>query len=254
MAEKEWFIQYTISENHYTIDEEVVCLLKSISTKTMAIKFADSDTREIFCRTPMKDEQQLKAHFKNISGIAVSVIRESTVFDRLMFYYGWDQPNENSKTFRFTRDELHLLVEFLGTRLKEKSNLLIGIRGMPRVGKSEVVIAASVYANKRWLLVSSTLQRLIVRNHLTKEELSGDNVYIIDGIVSTTRGNARHKELLDSLLKIDSPKVIEHPDVFVRETDYSLDDFDYIIELRNNNSETITYDNVNTSFSSFDIS
>ena len=40
---------------------------------------------------------------------------------------------------------------------KQEGHKLIGIRGMPRVGKTESVVAASVCANKRWLFVSSTL-------------------------------------------------------------------------------------------------
>jgi hypothetical protein len=41
---------------------------------------------------------------------------------------------------------------------------------------------------------------------------------------------------------MDATKVIEHPDVFIRETEYTLDDFDYIIELRNHPDEVISYD------------
>ena len=37
-------------------------------------------------------------------------------------------------------------------------------------------------------------------------------------------------------------KVIEHPDIFVEHSEYSMDDFDYIIELRNNPEEEITYE------------
>ena len=37
-------------------------------------------------------------------------------------------------------------------------------------------------------------------------------------------------------------KVVEHPDIFVQNTEYSLDDFDYIIELRHDPDEEITYE------------
>ena len=36
--------------------------------------------------------------------------------------------------------------------------------------------------------------------------------------------------------------MVEHPDIFVQNTEYSLDHFDYIIELRHNPDEEITYD------------
>ncbi len=34
---------------------------------------------------------------------------------------------------------------------------------------------------------------------------------------------------------------MEHPDVFVSQSEYTLDDFDYIIELRNDYDEEIQY-------------
>lgn len=43
-------------------------------------------------------------------------------------------------------------------------------------------------------------------------------------------------------MRMPSVKVIEHPDVFVQNSEYTLDDFDYIIELRNHADEEITYE------------
>lgn len=37
-------------------------------------------------------------------------------------------------------------------------------------------------------------------------------------------------------------KVVEHPDKFVEHSEYSIDDFDYIIELRHHPEEKITYE------------
>ena len=37
-------------------------------------------------------------------------------------------------------------------------------------------------------------------------------------------------------------KVIEHPDLFVQQGQYKLEDIDYIIELRHHPDEVITYD------------
>ena len=64
---------------------------------------------------------------------------------------------DEKNTFRFVRDELGLLVDFMAELFKQEGHKLIGIRGMPRVGKTESIVAASVCANKRWLFVSSTL-------------------------------------------------------------------------------------------------
>jgi hypothetical protein len=50
---------------------------------------------------------------------------------------------------------------------------------------------------------------------------------------------------------MDSTKVIEHPDIFVRETEYTLDDFNVIIELRNYPEEEIAYDVLDSGFAAF---
>ena len=67
---------------------------------------------------------------------------------------------------------------------KEEGHKLIGIRGMPRVGKTESLVAASVSANKRWIFISSTLLKQTIRDKLIEGEYDGDNVYLIDGAVS----------------------------------------------------------------------
>lgn len=76
---------------------------------------------------------------------------------------------------------------------------MIGIRGMPRVGKTESIVASSVCASKRWLFVSSTLLKQTIRSQLIADEYSPDNVFIIDGIVSTRRGSEKHLQLLRKL-------------------------------------------------------
>jgi len=43
-------------------------------------------------------------------------------------------------------------------------------------------------------------------------------------------------------MQLPTIKVVEHPDIFVQATQYTMDDFDYIIELRSDENEEITYD------------
>ncbi len=70
------------------------------------------------------------------------------------------------------RDELGLLVDFMAEIMKKEGHKLIGIRGMPRVGKTESIVAASVCANKRWLFVSSTLIKQTVRSQLIEDGIA----------------------------------------------------------------------------------
>ena len=144
--------------------------------------------------------------------------------------------------FGLCEGELGLLVDFMAELFKQDGHKLIGIRGMPRVGKTESIVAASVCANKRWLFVSSTLIKQTIRSQLIEDEYNNDNIFILDGIVSARRANERHWQLVREIMRLDAVKVIEHPDIFVENTEYTLEDFDYIIELRNNPDEEITYD------------
>jgi hypothetical protein len=113
---------------------------------------------------------------------------------------------------------------------------------MPRVGKTESVVASSVCANKKWVFVSSTLVKQTMRTDLGFSERSAEHVYIIDGIMSTLRSNEAHDMLIREIFRMNATKVIEHPDIFVQNTEFTFDDFDYIIELRNDPEEHITYE------------
>lgn len=83
---------------------------------------------------------------------------------------------------------------------------------------------------------------------MSEDELNPNNVFIIDGIVSTIRSSERHYNLLQDIMTMPSTKVIEHPDIFVQESEYDFNDFDIIIELRNNPNEEIIYDTFTGSY------
>lgn len=148
------------------------------------------------------------------------------------------------QTFRFEREDLGLLVDFLAELFKEDGHKLIGIRGMPRVGKTESIVAGSVCAHKRWLFISSTLIKQTVRSSLIKGEYDANHVYIIDGAVTARETNPKHQQLVEEVMTLPSIKVVEHPDLFIETNQYSIDDFDYIIELREHENQKIEYDHM----------
>lgn len=113
---------------------------------------------------------------------------------------------------------------------------------MPRVGKTESVVAASVCANKRWIFLSSTMIKQTVRSSLLGDEFNGNNIFILDGAVTRRSSDERHQQLVREMMRMDTIKVVEHPDIFVQHSEYKLEDFDYIIELRNHPEEEITYE------------
>lgn len=98
-------------------------------------------------------------------------------------------------------------------------------------------------ANKRWVFLSSTLLKQTVRSQLISGEHNENNIYIIDGIVSKKRmQDERHWQLIREVMQLPAIKVVEHPDIFVQATEYNLEDFDYMIELRKDKDEEITYE------------
>jgi hypothetical protein len=254
---KEWYLEYQIHTNRPGLLGDISSLLGMLQINIITINGVDLNRRGMLLES--EDDQRielLQNLLERVGNITLTKIRHPQLRDRLAVRHGRyiERDADEKKTFRFVRDELGILVDFLAEIFKKEGHQLVGIRGMPRVGKTESIVASSVCANKRWSFVSSTLLRQTVRSQMADDELSPDHVFIIDGIVSTLRASEKHHSLVREILRYPATKVIEHPDIFIRETEFTIDDFDYIIELRNHSEEEITYDMVNTGFSSFDIS
>ena len=257
MEKKEWYLEYEIQKNRPGLLGDISSLLGMLSINIVTINGVDEGRRGLLILA--KDDDQIK-RFESIlhtmDTIKVIKLREPKLRDRLAVRHGRyiQRDADDKKTFRFVRDELGLLVDFMAELFKQEGHKLIGIRGMPRVGKTESIVAASVCANKRWLFVSSTLLKQTIRNQLIEDEYNENNLFILDGIVSTRRANERHWQLVREIMRLPAVKVVEHPDIFVQNSEYTLEDFDYIIELRNDSEEEITYDIVdqNNMFSGSD--
>jgi hypothetical protein len=245
MEKKEWYLEYEIVSNRPGLLGDISSLLGMLAINIVTINGIDQGRRGLLILT--KDDEQivrLESILKTMDTIRVTKLREPKLRDRMAVRHGRyiERDADDKKTFRFVRTELGLLVDFMAELFKQDGHKLIGIRGMPRVGKTESVVAASVCANKRWLFVSSTLLKQTIRNQLIEDEYNADNLFIIDGIVSTRRANERHWQLVREIMRMSAVKVVEHPDIFVQNTEYTIDDFDYFIELRNNPDEEIVYD------------
>jgi len=240
MEKKEWYLEYEIHINRPGLLGDISSLLGMLSINIVTINGVDDSRRGMLLLCQNNEQiERLESILRTMDNITVTKLRQPKLRDRLAVRHGRyiQRDADDKKTFRFVRDELGLLVDFMAELFKQEGHKLIGIRGMPRVGKTESIVAASVCANKRWLFVSSTLIKQTVQ-----DEYSDNNIFIIDGIVSTRHANERHWQLIRELMRLPATKVVEHPDIFVRHTEYSLDDFDYIIELRHEHDEEITYD------------
>lgn len=248
MEKKEWYLEYEIQKNRPGLLGDISSLLGMLSINIVTINGVDEGRRGLLILANDNHQiQRLESILLTMDTIKVIKLREPKLRDRLAVRHGRyiQRDADDKKTFRFVRDELGLLVDFMAELYKQEGHKLIGIRGMPRVGKTESIVAASVCANKRWLFVSSTLLKQTIRNQLIEDEYNENNLFILDGIVSTRRANERHWQLVREIMRLPAVKVVEHPDIFVQNTEYTLEDFDYIIELRNHPDEEITYEVVN---------
>jgi hypothetical protein len=242
---KKWYLEYMIHKNRPGLLGDIASLMGMLGINILAINGVEDRTRGMLVET--NDEEKIKLFeqlLRKVDNITINKMREPKLVDILAIRHGRyiERDSDDRKTFRFTRDELGLLVDFLGEIFKIDGHQLVGLRGMPRVGKTESIIAGSVCANKRWTFISSTLLRQTVRSQLSEEEGNPLNIFIVDGIVSTLRSNEKHYALLQEIMAMPTTKVIEHPDIFVQESEYTYDDFDYIIELRSTPDEEINFD------------
>jgi hypothetical protein len=244
VEKKEWYLEYEIQKNRPGLLGDISSLLGMLSINIVTINGIEG-RRGLLIKA--KDDEQilrLESILNTMDTIKIIKLREPKLRDRLAVRHGRyiQRDADDKKTFRFVREDLGILVDFMAELMKQEGHKLIGIRGMPRVGKTESIVAASVCASKRWLFVSSTLLKQTIRNQLIEEEYNENNLFIIDGIVSTRRANEKHWQLVREIMRMPTVKVVEHPDFFIRNTEYTMNDFDYIIELRNKPDEEITYD------------
>ena len=242
---KEWYLEYEITVNRAGLLGDISSLLGMLGISIVTINGVDQGKRGLLIKTDQLEKvERFEQIVKEINEIEITKLRVPELRDRLAVRHGRyiEQDADDKKTFKFEREDLGLLVDFLAELFKEAGHKLIGIRGMPRVGKTESIVAGSVCAHKRWLFISSTLIKQTVRRSLFKGEYDSNHVYIIDGAVTARELNPEHQELVREVMTLPSIKVVEHPDLFVESCNYNMEDFDYIIELRENEDQEIRYE------------
>ncbi|MCA0174276.1 MULTISPECIES: YmfK family protein [Bacillaceae] len=258
MEKKEWYLEYEIHKNRPGLLGDVASLLGMLGINIITINGVDDMRRGLLLLVDEIEQiERLESILNTMDNITVTKMREPKLRDRLAVRHGRyiQRDADDKKTFRFIRDELGLLVDFLAEIFKQDGHKLVGIRGMPRVGKTESIVASSVCANKRWVFLSSTMLKQTVRTQIADDEFNSDHIFLIDGIVSARRASERHWQVLRDIMRLPATKVVEHPDIFVQETEYTMNDFDYIIELRDDPDQEITYqviENRSSGFSSLD--
>ncbi|HLR42105.1 MAG TPA: YmfK family protein [Pseudogracilibacillus sp.] len=247
MEKKEWYFEYELQYNRPGLLGDISTLLGMLSINIIMINGIENSRRGMLLLSKHDEHiERLKTILEEVDTVRITKLRKPRLRDRLAVRHGKyiHRDTEDRKTVRFNRNEFGLLVDFMSELFKSEGHKLIGVRGMPRVGKTESIVAGSVSANKKWLFVSSTLLKQTVRSKLIEGEYGEDYIYIIDGVVSQQRANEQHWQLIREIMQLPAVKVIEHPDIFIQATEYTIDDFDYIIEIRRDEDEEITYEPV----------
>lgn len=250
MIKTEWYFEYELQLDRPGLLGDISSLLGMLSINIIMINRIENSKRGLLILSE-QDENivRLQTIIEKVGTIKLTKLRKPKLLDRLAVRHGKyiHHDANDRKTVRFVREEFGLLVDFMSELFKSEGHKLIGVRGMPRVGKTESIVAGSVSANKKWLFVSSTLLKQTVRNQLIDGEYGEEYIYIIDGVVSQQRANEQHWQLIREIMQIPAIKVVEHPDIFIQTTEYTIDDFDYIIEIRRDEKEDITYEQLNNS-------
>lgn len=239
----DFYFQYRIVHNRPGLLGDIASLLGMLGFNIVKLANVAEDSRGFLLSTEQAGTvDTLQSIVSGIDDIEVMALRKPSLRDRIALRHGRfiERGDEEMRTYRFVRDELGVLVDFLGELMKQPGHQVIGMRGQPRVGKTESIVAASVYANRRWTFVSSTLLKQTMLKELPDEHFSADGfVYIIDGAVTSLRGDESHLRVVDEIFSLPSPIVVEHPDIFVKHTRFDWSMFDMVIELRRNPEEQI---------------
>lgn len=166
-AKREWYLEYEITTNRAGLLGDISSLLGMMGISIVTINGIDCNRRGLLIKS---DDLEKVERFENIvreiEEISITKLREPELRDRLAVRHGRyiKQDADDKKTFRFERADLGLLVDFMAELFKEKGHKLIGIRGMPRVGKTESIVASSVcvHTNVGCSLVQLLLNRQFV--------------------------------------------------------------------------------------------
>ena len=117
MERKEWYLEYEIQKNRPGLLGDISSLLGMLSINIVTINGVDEGRRGMLLLAN-NDEQimRLESILQTMDTINVTKLREPKLRDRLAVRHGRyiQRDADDKKTFRFVRDELGLLVDFLG--------------------------------------------------------------------------------------------------------------------------------------------
>lgn len=253
----EIYLEYKIKKNRLGLMGDVTSLFGMLGLNIKRVGSIPPDRRAFILEVPSaKYLLPLKSTLSRTDMLEIIAMHSPTYLDYLTLRHGRKISQQgHPPTYHFHRGELPLLIDFIGESLEQIKNPRIGIKGSPRIGKTEVAIAACVHANRRWVLFSSTFLRQIAREKINLERLEEKSVIIIDALTSFFRSGYQHQLLLKQILQTKQPLIIEHPQVLLKEMGQEHTFFDLLIHLKGQWSSRIENDEIDPQpFSNFDLS
>lgn len=133
---EEWYFEYHIHHDRFGLLGDIASVLGMLSINIETVSGVAERRRGFLLRTNEPERiETLKGILRQVGNITVTALRPPTLLDRLALRHGRliEQDDETSKVFRFTREDLGILVDFMGEHLKTPGHQVMGVRGMPRV-------------------------------------------------------------------------------------------------------------------------
>src|SRR5665648_727067 len=142
-AENLLYLEYDIQQDKPGLLGAVTTLIGMLDLNILSVTGIGQTRRGLLLQA--QSEAKVRALHEaliEVGAIKVTAFRPPTLSDRIALRHGkrLDMAEINPPTYRFVREDLGVLVDFLGDTLLEGGNLVIGIRGMPRVGKQKLLL------------------------------------------------------------------------------------------------------------------
>ncbi len=227
------YMEYKIIKNRPGLLGDLASLLGLLQINIKTIASIENYYRGLLLEIK---EPEVKERLLNALGavkeLELTGLRTPQLEDFLALKHGKKVSSRfKEDSYLFSRQDLELLIDFLSFYIINNEEILIGIKGSPRIGKTETAIAATVHSNKHWKLLSTTLLRQTTLTSVPENILNSKTVFIIDAITTFRRASADHVRFIREFLNKPLLKIIEHPEFLIRETTISYKDFDLLVEL-----------------------
>ncbi|GJM71370.1 hypothetical protein HMSSN036_35860 [Paenibacillus macerans] len=117
MELKQWYLEYKIHKNRPGLLGDIASMLGMLEINILTINGVEGKTRGLLLESDDDGKiDQVSKMLSKVDSITVTALRCPRLVDLLAVRHGRyiDRDSDDKKTFRFTRDELGILVDFLG--------------------------------------------------------------------------------------------------------------------------------------------